>query len=82
MTHFLTKGRAVPAALALSALLLTGACGKKKVDELPPAPGYGEGGGVGMSEDAKHAALLVELVVVEWRHRGVAPRMVSQRAGL
>lgn len=47
MTHFLTKGRAIPAALALSALLLTGACGKKKVDELPPAPGYGQGGGVG-----------------------------------
>ncbi len=47
MTHFLTKGRAIPAALALSALLLTGACGKKKVDELPPAPGYGEGSGVG-----------------------------------
>ena len=47
MTHFLTKGRAIPAALALSALLLTGACGKKKVDELPPAPGYGQGSGVG-----------------------------------
>ncbi len=47
MTHFLPKGRALASALALSALLLTGACGKKKVDELPPAPGYGEGSGVG-----------------------------------
>lgn len=47
MTHFLPKGRTLASALALSALLLTGACGKKKVDELPPAPGYGEGSGVG-----------------------------------
>ena len=51
MTQFLPKGRTIPTklatALALSALLLTGACGKKKVDELPPAPGYGEGSGVG-----------------------------------
>ncbi len=48
MTHFLSKGRVgttkLATALALSALLMTGACGKKKVDELPPAPGYGQGG--------------------------------------
>ena len=45
MTHYLPKGRTLASALALSALLITGACGKKKVDELPPAPGYGQGTG-------------------------------------
>lgn len=47
MTHYLPKGRTLASALALSALLITGACGKKKVDELPPAPGYGQGTGAG-----------------------------------
>ena len=46
MTAFWPKGRVLPAALALSALALTGAC-KSKVDELPPAPGYDAGNTAG-----------------------------------